>query len=275
VAALAIRKTLAKDPTFEWTKAKELLQANPTSAPVQALLKDVETARSAQAKDLVEKAIKDAKALLAAKQTAAALRTLTNVAMLAPAAPPAVVKAYDALVKEMEGTSTQQQVNADMNKTIVHGSAGISTGGGAAVAPAAQRTMVSTPPPAVIPQQPALPMKQIMIGLLSVVLVVGGYFGYEKFTAPPPIDNYIEINAVPWATVTNVVSADGKRSYPVNSDTPVRVNLPSGDYIINGLGPDKQPIKQNISIAKGSSGSANLTVQGVAVNADDIVKSSN
>ena len=275
VAALDIRKQMQKDVTSAWNKAKELLQANPTSAPVQALLKDVESARSAQAKDLVEKGIKDAKALMAAKQSAAAMRAMNAVQALVPAAPPATQKSYEALLKELKGTSTQQQVNADMNKTIVHGSAGISTGGGAAAAPApAQRTMVSTPP-VVIPQQPALPMKQIMAGVLALVVIVGGYFGYKSVTAPPPVDNYVEINAVPWAKVTTVVSADGKRSYPVNSETPVRVNLPSGDYVINGTGPDNQPITQKISIVKGSSGSANLTVQGVAVNADDIVKSSN
>src|SRR5207302_2245763 len=105
----------------------------------------------------------------------AAFRALQSVALLVPAAPPATQKIYETLSKEIKGGSTQQAINADMNKTIVHGSAGISTGGGAAAAPAAQRTMVSTPPPAVIPQAPALPMKQLMIGLLSVVLVVGGY----------------------------------------------------------------------------------------------------
>lgn len=275
VAALDIRKTMAKDPSNAWTKAKELLQANPTSAPVQALLKDVESARGAQAKELVEKAIKDARALLAAKQTAAALRALTSVAMLAPAAPPAVVKAYDALVKEIKGTSTQQQVNADMNKTIVHGSAGISTGGGAAAAPApaAQRTMVSQAP-VVIPQQPALPMKQILGGLLAVIVLVGGFFGYRAATAPAVLDSYVEINATPFATVTNVVSKDGKHTYPVNSETPIRVALPSGDFTVNGTTADGQPVKQDVTVSKASPGSITLGTGG-AINADDIVKSSN
>src|SRR5438309_3029397 len=197
VAALDIRKTMVKDPSAAWNKAKELLQANPTSAPVQALLKDVETARGAQAKELVEKGMKDAKALMSAKQAAAAMRALTGVQLLVPACPPATQKAFEALLKELKGTSTQQAINADMNKTIVHGSAGISTGGGAAVAPAQQRTMVSTPAPVVVPQAPPLPMKQIMIGLLAVIVLVGGYFGWQAATAPPVLDTYVEINGLP------------------------------------------------------------------------------
>jgi hypothetical protein len=53
----------------------------------------------------------------------------------------------------------------------------------------------------------------------------------------------------------------------------LRVNLPSGDFIINGIGSNNQPVKQNITVSKTSPGSVNLNVEGVV--ADDIVKSSN
>src|SRR4051794_8293397 len=114
-----------------------------------------------------------------------------------------------------------------------------------------------------------------MIGLLSVVVLVGGYFGYAKFTAPPVLDTYVEINATPWATVTSIVSKDGKHSYPVNSETPVRVNLPSGDFVINGTDASGQPVKQNLTVSKTSPGIGVTLGQGGAINADDIVKSSN
>jgi hypothetical protein len=107
------------------------------------------------------------------------------------------------------------------------------------------------------------------------VLVAGGYFGYKTATAPAVLDTYVEINATPYATVTSVVSKDGKHTYPVNTETPVRVNLPSGDWIINGTDAAGQPVKQEITISKTSPGVGITLGAGGAPNASDIVKSSN
>jgi len=57
-AVLEARKLMQKgESQARGLKAKDLLQANPTSAPVQSFLKDVEVQRTQQAKDAVEKAI--------------------------------------------------------------------------------------------------------------------------------------------------------------------------------------------------------------------------
>jgi hypothetical protein len=259
------------DVTGAWTKAKDLLQANPTSAPVQGFLKDVEVQRTQQAKDAVEKAIKDAKALLLARQGSAASLKLQTVILLVPAAPPPVQKAFEAMQREIKAGTSQQHINADMNKTIVQGSAGASTGSGAAAAaaPAMQRTMVQ---PMVAPAKP-FPMKQVVGAVLAVALVVGGFFGYKVITAPLPLDSFVEINATPWAKVTNIVSKDGKHTYPVNQETPIRVLLPSGDYTVNATDPDGKPMSQAIQVNKSAPGSVSLVVE--AVSANEIVQSSN
>jgi hypothetical protein len=197
------------------------------------------------------------------------------VANLVPSAPAPVQKAYEALQKEIKSGSSQQQINADMNKTVVHGSAGIATGSAAAAAPAPaiQRTMIQAAP--VIPEKP-FPTKQVVGAVLAIVLLVGGYFGFTVLTAPPAIDTYVEINATPWAKVTNIVSKDGKRTYPVNQETPVRVQLPSGDFTVNATGPDGKQVTQPIQVSKGSPGSMTLAV--APVSEDDkksIVQSSN
>jgi serine/threonine protein kinase len=269
-AVLEARKMMQKgDVTGAWTKAKDLLQANPTSAPVQNFLKDVEVQRTAHAKDAVEKAIKDAKALLLARQNSAASLKLQTVAMLVPAAPPAVQKAFEALQREIKAGTSQQHINADMNKTIVQGSAGAATGSAAAAAPAMQRTMVQ---PMVASAKP-FPMKQVVGAVLAIALAMGGFFGYRVMTAPLPLDTYVEINATPWAKVTTIVSKDGKHTYPVNQETPIRVNLPSGEYTVNATDPDGKPMSQAIQVDKSAPGSVSLVVE--AVSANEIVQSSN
>jgi serine/threonine-protein kinase len=273
-SVLEARKLMLKgDVTGAWTKAKDILQANPTSAPAQGFLKEVESQRAVQAKDAVEKAIKDAKALLLARQGSAASLKLQTVISLVPAAPPPVQKAFEALQREIKAGTSQQHINADMNKTIVQGSAGASTGAGAAAAPApaVQRTMVQ---PMVAPAKP-FPMKQVISAVLAVALVVGGFVGYKVLTAPLPLDSYVEINATPWAKITNIVSKDGKHTYQVNQETPVRVALPSGDYTVNATDADGKPMTQGIQVSKTAPGSVTLGQAIDRKGADEIVQSSN
>src|SRR5206468_3816034 len=141
----------------------------------------------------------------------------------------------------------------------------------AAAAPAMQRTMVQPMAP---PAKP-FPMKQVVGAALAVVLVVGGYFGYQFMTAPLPLDSYVEINATPWAKVTNIVSKDGKHTYPVNQETPIRVLLPSGDYTVNATDPDGKPMSQAIQVSKSSPGNLSLGEPVTTNGANEIVQSSN
>jgi len=71
-------------------------------------------------------------------------------------------------------------------------------------APAPHRPVAVAPPPP--KKSPVVPI------LIAVVLIaiVGGYFGYKKMTGVPATSTFIEINAIPFATVKSITSADGK-----------------------------------------------------------------
>jgi eukaryotic-like serine/threonine-protein kinase len=273
VAVIEARKQAEKgDITGAHSKAKLLLQQNPSSQQVQGLIKELDARRATVAKEQVEKAIKDAKALVLARQMSAANRTLQGVAQFVPQAPPDIQKAYAALQKEISASSTgQQQINADMNATMVVGSAGRASGAGAAPAPAAQRTMVSAPP---IPQAKPFPVKAVLGGVLAIAAVVGGWFGYQQLTAPPPITTYIEVTATPWAMVVSVDSTDGKLHYPVNQETPVRVPVPAGSFTVTLQSPSGETVTEKAeNLAATSPGIINRGFE--AVDPDEIVKSSN
>ncbi len=267
---LEVRGVMLKgDVTGAWNKAKLLLQNNPGSPQVQEFLKEVEAKRAVVAKEAVEKALKDAKALLLARQSSAANRTLQAVATFLPAVPPDLQKAFAAMQREVTSGS-QSAINADMNKTIVHGSGGAATAAAPAQASAAQKTMVQDLRP---PAKP-FPTKPVVGAVLALVLVVGGYFGYKTMTAPPVLDTYVEVNAGPWAKVTTIVSEDGKYKVDVNQETPVRVNLPSGKFAVNFVGADGKPDSRTVTVDKANHGSINL--EGVDANdIEKIVSSSN
>lgn len=273
---IAARNQMAKgDVTGAWNKAKELLQANPQNATAQAFLADVEKQRKTNAKDAIEKALRDAKSLMMAKQSSAANRTLQTVAAFVALAPPDLQKAWEAMKKEIEAAGAPV-ANVDMNKTIVHGSAGAAAGAAPAKepAPSAQRTIVADAP--AIPMPPPakpFPAKQVGIGVLALVLSVGGFFGYKQFTAPPVLDSYVEVNAVPWARVTHVESADGKYKADPNVETPVRVQLPAGQYKITLVGPDNKPAVKDVTVSATQPGSISNVFE--AVSANEIVQSSN
>jgi len=258
-----------------WNKAKAMLQASPNSAQLQQFLQDMEAPRATVAKEAIEKAIRDARSLLMAKQSSAANRALRSVVSYLTIVSPELQKAFEAMQKEVSSAGVQGPADADSNKTIVHGSAGAAKGSGAAaaVAPAlapAQRTVVQQPEPI---RKTPLPVKQIGAAVVAVVLVIGGFFGYKTATAPPPIDSYVEINAVPWGKVTSIVSADGKRTLQVNKETPIRVPLAAGDYTVNIAGPDGKESPQKITVSKTSPGTLSPIFEGVSAN--EIVQSSN
>jgi hypothetical protein len=223
------------------------------------------------AKEAVEKAIKDAKALMLARQSSAAGRTLQNVAAFLQHVPPELQKQFTALQKEVAGGS-QQQINADMNQTMVAGSTGRATGSAAAAAPAqSPRTMVT---PAPVIQEKPFPTKLVASIAIAIVLGVGGWFGYKKVTAPIPTPAYAEINATPYATVTTITSVDGKYKLEVNQETPLRVHLPEGTFTVEFKGPNGEVATETITnLTQNAPGSTNHAFE--AVSANEIVKTSN
>jgi hypothetical protein len=274
VGIVEARKLMDKgDVTGAWNKAKGIMQANPQSQMVQGFMKELETKRAVVAKEAVEKAMKDARALLLARQASAAGRTLQGVAAFLQHVPPDLQKQFTALQKEVAGGS-QQQINADMNQTMVAGSTGRATGSAAAAAPAhapAARTIVT---PAPVVQEKPFPTKVVASVALAVILAAGGWFGYKKFFGPPPIVTYAEINATPYATVTKITSADGRFKLAVNEETPVRVALPAGTFTVEFKGPNGETATETISnIASGTPGSISHPFE--AVSANEIVKTSN
>ncbi|HUR36259.1 MAG TPA: protein kinase, partial [Terriglobales bacterium] len=160
---LEIRGQMLKgDVTGAWTKAKALVQGNAQNPQAQEFLKEIEVKRAEKAKEVVEKALKDAKALLLARQASAANRTLQTVATFLNAVPPELQKEFAAMQREVTSGS-QSAINADMNKTIVHGSGGAATAAAPAVSPsAAQKTMVAEYRP---PEKP-FPVKAVVGAVL-------------------------------------------------------------------------------------------------------------
>jgi len=268
------RKLMDKgDVTGAWNKAKAIMQGNPQSQMVQGFMKELETKRVAVAKESVEKAIKDARALLLARQASAANRTLQGVAAFLQHVPPDLQKQYTALQKEVAGGS-QQQINADMNQTMVAGSTGRASGSAAAAAPAQAPVQQQRPAPAPVIPQKEFPTKAVASVVLAIVLGVGGWFGYQKFFGPLPITTYAEINATPYATVTRITSADGRFKKELNVETPVRVDLPAGTFTVEFKGPNGETATETLSnVAAGSP--ASITHPFEAVSANEIVKTSN
>ena len=274
VGIIEARKLMDKgDVTAAWNKAKGIMQANPQSQMVQGFMKELETKRTVVAKEAVEKAMKDARALLLARQSSAAGRTLQGVAAFLQHVPGELQKQFAALQKEVAGGS-QQQINADMNQTMVAGSTGRATGAAAAAAPAqapAVRTIVT---PAPVVQEKPFPTKIVASIALAIVLGVGGWFGYKKFFGPPPLVTYAEINATPYATVTSITSADGKFKLTLNEETPLRVALPAGTFKVEFKGPNGEVATETINnIASGTPASISHPFE--AVSANEIVKTSN
>jgi hypothetical protein len=274
VGVIEARKLMEKgDVTAAWNKAKGIMQANPQSQMVQGFMKELESKRAVVAKDAVEKAIKDARALLLARQASAAGRTLQNVAVFLQHAPPDLQKQFTALQKEVAGGS-QQQINADMNQTMVAGSTGKATGSAAAAAPAPSPASRPMAAPAPVIQEKPFPTKMVASIALALVLGAGGWFGYKKFFGPLPIVTYAEINATPFATVTSISSADGRFKLDLNDQTPLRVELPAGTFTVEFKGPNGETATETLTnLGEGVPGSISHPFE--AVSANEIVKTSN
>ena len=63
-----------------------------------------------------------------------------------------------------------------------------------------------------------------------------------------PTITYAEINAEPWATVTAVTPANGDAQSIIGQATPLRVNLPPGDYSVTLQGPNHETKQVEITV---------------------------
>jgi serine/threonine protein kinase len=63
-----------------------------------------------------------------------------------------------------------------------------------------------------------------------------------------PPSAYAEINAEPWATVRNIVTPQGETVRAVNDQTPIRVELPPGQYEVTLDGPNGQQKRVRVEV---------------------------
>lgn len=222
---------------------------------------EVETQRFNLAKTKVDKAIKDARALLMARQYAAALKELAAVAPLVTAAPAELQKQYQILKSDAGAGAARIQKEADLGKTMVAGSvdasqtmvAGSSQGLAAATAPARSASMRAVAAP--LPQlQKKSPIGGMVAALVLLAVIAGSYFAFKKTSAPAVPSSYITVNAVPWGTVKTLTDSKGK-VIEINKETPIRIPVNPGDYKVVVQGPDVQEQSQQIKAASDSPGS--------------------
>ena len=103
--------------------------------------------------------------------------------------------------------------------------------------------------------------------LIAVVLIaaVGGFFGYKKMTAVAPATTYIETNAVPYATVKSITSADGKVKLSPDEITPARIPVPPGDYEVVLTGRDGTDKTEKVSATNDSPGAVKSVFEPIDV----------
>jgi len=235
---------------------------------IKAALADIESKKGTMSRQVVDKAVRDARTLLLSRQYGAALRSLHMAAPLVGSAPPDLQKQYNALKADAEKGASRQQKEQDLGKTIVAGSVDMnqtmiagSTDAAAAAATAPARAGVPAVHRAPIPEPPKKsPVMMIAIAVVVVIaLAVGVYFGIIKKPPPPPLvrDAYVEVNAIPWGTLKSAKQLDGgfTETYQKDNQTPMRLSLPTGEYEITVSGPGGQEKTERVKISARSAGS--------------------
>ncbi len=100
-----------------------------------------------------------------------------------------------------------------------------------------------------------LPRMKVVYWVALVLLAIIAVVGVTRWLGPRPRSmakpvGYIEIQAVPWATVSEVVSSTGT-VFRVNDKTPVRVALPPGDYDVHLTAPDGSQHTSRVHVETG------------------------
>src|SRR6266850_3544871 len=275
------RQSLEKNDFAGALKIMEACKKTYGETPeVRSAYTNFETKKTTMAKSAVDKALRDARAYLLARQYVAALSSLEAVMPLVSSAPPELQKQYETAKKDASAGANRQQKEMDLSKTIVAGShdigatmvagsidpmASSSVRAAAAApapvkhAPAPHRPVAVAPPPP--KKSPVVP---ILVAVVVVVLI-GGYFGYRKMTAVPASTTYIEINAVPYATVKSITSADGKVKLAPDDITPARIAVPPGDYDVVLTGRDGTEKTEKVSATNESPGTVKSVFEPIDV----------
>ena len=269
-AAIAkAREALVKSDFGSAQKIMEACKKTYGDTPeIKQALAEFETKRVAAAKTKLDKAIKDARTLLLARQYAAVMKELESVAPLVSAATPELQHQYETLKKDAGGGVARLQKEVDLGKTIVAGSQDSSqtivSGSyepSSAILPAARPSTTrggaaAAARPALAPRPPKKsPVMPIVIGVLALAIAVVSYLAFNKSSGPAPgPSSYIEINAVPWGTVKTITPAKGS-AINLNKETPLRVPVAPGDYTIVVTGPSGDEQSQKITVSNESPGS--------------------
>ena len=275
------RQSLEKNDFAGALKIMEACKKTYGETPeVRSAYTNFETKKTTMAKSTVDKALRDARAYLLARQYVAALSSLEAVMPLVSSAPPELQKQYETAKKDASAGANRQQKEMDLSKTIVAGShdigatmvagsvdmASSSSVRAAAAAPApVKHAPAPHRPVAVAPPPPKKsPVVSILIAVV-VVAIIGGYFGYKKMTAVPASTTYIEINAVPYATVKSITSADGKVKLAPDDITPARIAVPPGDYDVVLTGRDGTEKTEKVSATNESPGTVKSVFEPIDV----------
>jgi hypothetical protein len=279
------RQSLEKNDFAGALKIMEACKKTYGETPeVKAAFASFETKKTTMAKSAVDKALRDARAYLLARQYVAALTSLETAAPLVSSAPPELQKQYETAKKDAAAGAQRQQKEMDLSKTIVAGSQDANAtivSGSADYSSSSMRVAAAAPAPAkhapaavaAAPHRPAAvapppPKKSPVVPILiAVVLIaaIGGFFGYKKMTGVPATTTYIEINAVPFATVKSITSADGKVKLTPNEITPARIGLPPGDYEVVLTGRDGTDKTEKVSATNDSPGSVKSVFEPIDV----------
>ncbi len=268
------------------------------------VLAEIEAKRAATAKIAVERAMRDGRMLLVARQYNAARQLLEGVQAKAALLPAEVRSKFDELLIQInEGAEKQaaelSKASASVTQTGVPGQLGAPTAGATIAEPVRKPAPPAAPPaapvaaprPAAVTATAAAPARVaeprpapaaapaasktglIIAAVAAAVLILAavGYFVMRGKTGAPVADAYVAINAIPWGTVKSLDSADGKTSIPVNQMTPVRITVPAGEYKIVIAGPDgkerSEPIKASRDVP------AACTIVFEAIDVEQIVNS--
>lgn len=287
------REVLTKNDYASAQKIVEACKATYGETPeIKQALADFEAKRVAAAKTKLDKAIKDARTLLLARQYAAVMKELDGVAPLVSAATPELQNQYQSLRKEASAGVARLQKEVDLGKTIVAGSqdtsqtivSGSYEPGSSAAVPAmrpsharagAATAAAPARPVVVAPPAKKSPVVPIVVGVVVIVLAVVGYLAMNKSSGgggggAAGASAYIEINAVPWGTVKTITSAKGT-SISVNKDTPLRVPVAPGEYTVVVTGPSGDEQSQKITVSNESPGSYTPVFE--QINVDKILQS--
>jgi hypothetical protein len=102
-------------------------------------------------------------------------------------------------------------------------------------------------------------------------LAIAGYAAWRLIRGGAAADGYVELTAAPWAEIVSVQTNDGK-TLNVKGETPVRLELPPGEYVIE-LKKDQAVKKVTAVVRSGEISQVNCSFPEVNVNAlvDELV----